>query len=365
MRIEKKKNHSEELLHAADKLIKRIQKADEMEAAEVEASFRVVMGRVRKEKFVPSYRRIYRWTAAAAVIAIALFGYLYEISEEQPSTTFDIALLDQNPLSISDNEVTLVTDQSAMNLKDSTSLEYDKTGASNAQQYLLNKINQVAQSEKTKTHQIIVPKGKRANVTLSDGTKIYVNSGSKIIYPELFEGDKREVLVEGEVYLEVAANKKCPFIVKTRNFDIEVLGTAFNICAYREEKDASVVLVHGSVEVTTENKSKKQLKPNQLMSIHGNQASISQVDVSEYISWKDNLLLMERKSLSQIFAKLERYYGCTISSSQEIASMSLSGKLDLHSSITNVMDNLCLLLSLDYTVNNNQEFIVSFKKESL
>lgn len=361
MKKEKQKNHSEELLDTANKLIRRIQQADEIEASEVEDSFRIVMQWVQESKPAPTRRHIHWWSAvAAAVIAIAVCGYLYERSEELPTTTFNITLLDHHTPSTTDSEVTLITNQSTMNLKDSTSLEYDKTGASNAQQYLLNESNQVAQSE-NKTHQMVVPKGKRANVTLSDGTKIYINSGSRVIYPELFDKEKREILIEGEVYLEVAANKGRPFIVKTRSFEIEVLGTAFNVCAYRDERAASVVLVNGSVEVTTENKNRTGLKPNQLMSIEENKTSICQVDVSEYISWKENQLLIEQKSLSTIFTKLERYYGYKISCSPKVASMALSGKLDLHSSVSHVMDNLCLLLSLEYTINSEKEIIVSQK----
>lgn len=183
----------------------------------------------------------------------------------------------------------LITDNQAMNLKNDASLKYDTLGSSNIQQYALNtKISQ-ASSVKNEMHQIMVPNGKRADITFSDGTRIYINSGSKVIYPDIFEERKREILVEGEVYLDVAKRKDCPFVVKTREFDIRVLGTSFNVCAYREDEAASVVLVRGSVEVTTENKSKVRLAPNQLVDIKGNKTQVRKVDVSEYISWKDNL----------------------------------------------------------------------------
>lgn len=157
-------------------------------------------------------------------------------------------------------------------------------------------------------------------------------------------------MVEGEVYLDVAKRKDCPFVVKTREFDIRVLGTSFNVCAYREDEAASVVLVRGSVEVTTENKSKVRLAPNQLVDIKGNKTQVRKVDVSEYISWKDNLLLLHQRPVGDVLKKLERYYGCKIRYDAEITTLSLSGKLDLQTDITNVMDNLCLSLSLHYTI---------------
>lgn len=78
---------------------------------------------------------------------------------------------------------------------------------------------------------------------------MYINSGSHVIYPSDFDKDKREILVEGEVYLEVAKDPKRPFFVKTKDFDVKVLGTTFNVSAYKDDAIASVVLVEGKVEV--------------------------------------------------------------------------------------------------------------------
>ena len=270
-------------------------------------------------------------------------------------------LLESDLLAGLRDEVILITDNQAMNLKNDASLKYDTLGSSNIQQYALNtKISQ-ASSVKNEMHQIMVPNGKRADITFSDGTRIYINSGSKVIYPDIFEERKREILVEGEVYLDVAKRKDCPFVVKTREFDIRVLGTSFNVCAYREDEAASVVLVRGSVEVTTENKSKVRLAPNQLVDIKGNKTQVRKVDVSEYISWKDNLLLLHQRPVGDVLKKLERYYGCKIRYDAEITTLSLSGKLDLQTDITNVMDNLCLSLSLHYTINDKDEIYVSLK----
>ena len=128
-------------------------------------------------------------------------------------TELDIALLNDTT-SICGDEVILITDNQAMNLKNDASLKYDTLGSSNIQQYALNtKISQ-ASSVKNEMHQIMVPNGKRADITFSDGTRIYINSGSKVIYPDIFEERKREILVEGEVYLDESKRKDCPFVVK-------------------------------------------------------------------------------------------------------------------------------------------------------
>lgn len=93
---------------------------------------------------------------------------------------------------------------------------------------------------------------------------MYVNAASHVIYPSVFNDDKREIAVEGEVFLEVAHNPKVPFIVKTKGLDVKVLGTVFNVTAY-EADDISVVLVNGRVEVNSSAKEKMILNPSQMV----------------------------------------------------------------------------------------------------
>lgn len=352
--------YSDEFRKTVQNLTEKIREADEMEAVDIEESFRKVMDRVEKSKRAPHRHHIYGWSlsVAAAIGLILVMGWWNIRTEE--TTGLDIALLNDTTAICSD-EVTLIADNQAMNLKNDASLKYDTLGSSNIQQYALNAKVARTSSLKSEMQQIRVPDGKRADITFSDGTRIYINSGSKVIYPGTFEEQRREILVEGEVYLDVAKKKNCPFIVKTREFDIRVLGTSFNVCAYNDDEASSVVLVHGSVEVTTENKNKVRLAPNQLMDIKGNKTQVREVDVSEYISWKDNLLLLQQRPVGDVLKKLERYYGCKIRYDAEIAVMALSGKLDLQADITDVMDNLCLSLSLHYTVINKNEIYVSLK----
>ena len=211
-------------------------------------------------------------------------------------------------------------------------------------------------------HTLHIPRGMNKLLVLPDSSRVWLNAESTLQYPESFDGKKqREVYLKGEGYFEVTKDAEHPFMVKTDALKTQVLGTSFNVCAYREDEAASVVLVRGSVEVTTENKSKVRLAPNQLVDIKGNKTQVRKVDVSEYISWKDNLLLLHQRPVGDVLKKLERYYGCKIRYDAEITTLSLSGKLDLQTDITNVMDNLCLSLSLHYTINDKDEIYVSLK----
>lgn len=353
--------NSDEFRKTVQRLAEKIREADELESVDVEKSFQNVMKRVERGKRVSHRRPIYRWSLSiAAAIGLILVMIRWSTHTDE-GTGLDMALLLNDTTSICGDEVILITNNQAVNLKNEASLKYDTLGSSNIQQYALNTKISRASSVKNEMHQIMVPNGKRVDITFSDGTRIYINSGSRVVYPDIFEERKREILVEGEVYLDVAKRKDCPFVVKTREFDIRVLGTSFNVCAYREDETSSVVLVCGSVEVTTENKDKVRLSPNQLVDIKGNKTQVRKVDVSEYISWKDNLLLLHQRPVGDVLKKLERYYGCKIRYDAEITTLSLSGKLDLQTDIADVMNNLCLSLSLHYTINDKNEIYVSLK----
>lgn len=360
MKENKSSYRSDELQKAAQKLTQRIWETAEVNDHDIDQSFRNMMGRVERAQSRSKRYLLYGWIASAvAVIGIVLAATWWEEKKEAYSG-LDFALLNDTTV-VNTDEVTLIAGHQAMNLKNEAFLTYDASGSSNIRQHALNQHATPTILSENEIHMIVVPAGKRAEIVFSDGTKMSVNSGSKVVYPGVFAEDKREIRVEGEVYLDVIKNPDRPFIVKTKGFDIRVLGTSFNVCAYGGEASASVVLVQGSVVVTTKNKREVQLKPNQLIDIEGNETSIHPVDVSEYISWKDYMLQVNRKSLTDIFKKLELYYGCKIQYDPEIASLSLTGKLDLLPAIEDVMENLCFSFALQYTIGPSKEIYVSLK----
>ena len=96
---------------------------------------------------------------------------------------------------------------------------------------------------------LIVPYGKRSQLQLADGSKVWLNSGSKLVYPVTFEGKRREVYIEGEAIFDVAHNAKQPFIVLSKDHEIEVLGTLFNVSNYLDDESISTTLKNGSVQI--------------------------------------------------------------------------------------------------------------------
>lgn len=190
--------------------------------------------------------------------------------------------------------------------------------------------------------QLIVPKGKRSTITFSDGTKMWINSGSKILYPQTFAADKREIYVDGEVFIEAAKDKNRPLIVHTEKMDVQVLGTSFNVMAYRKGQMASVVLVDGKVEVQTNTENKIVLSPDQLLEFVQGKTKVSNVDVYDYICWKDGLMKFDGTPLDVILFRLSNYYDVNLIFDSYMSEIKCVGKLDLNEDINKVLNTIAL-----------------------
>jgi ferric-dicitrate binding protein FerR (iron transport regulator) len=210
-------------------------------------------------------------------------------------------------------------------------------------------------SSQVSINTIVVPRGKRANITFTDGTTLWLNSGSSAVYPVEFTGRKREVYIKGEGYLEVAHDESRPFIVKTDQMDIQVLGTSFNICAYPEDASTKVVLVEGKVVARCTNNPEVILLPNQMISFSNEtkKTDVTEVNVEDYISWKDGWLLCNSEELGSLVEKLERYYDQKIIFSDEAVRLyRLSGKLDLKDDLNQVLQVIATTAPVEIQVKN-------------
>lgn len=160
-----------------------------------------------------------------------------------------------------------------------------------------------------KYHTLTVPVGGEYHFTLADGTRVWVNSASEVRFPNCFSGERREIYVKGEVYLEVARDEKHPFIVYTGENEVRVLGARFNLTAYPDEQKVITTLVEGSVEFRND-QSSVRLKPGEqsVLNRATNKLEKQKVDVSIYTSWVSGTYEYERSPLSDITRQLSRWY---------------------------------------------------------
>jgi ferric-dicitrate binding protein FerR (iron transport regulator) len=161
---------------------------------------------------------------------------------------------------------------------------------------------------------IKVPAGQRSNVILSDGTNVWLNALSTLKYPSVFKKGKREILLDGEAYLEVAHNKDAPFIVHTRKCNVQVLGTKFNIEAYSKSNKFETSLMEGSVRVSLarDNSRSVILSPNMKVDLLGGQFVVSSIDDIGQYRWKDGLICFRDYTFSEIMATFEKYFDVKI-----------------------------------------------------
>lgn len=202
--------------------------------------------------------------------------------------------------------------------------------------------------------QLRVPYGKRAFLTLSDGTTLWVNTGTTVIYPTTFAKDKREIFVEGEVFAEVYHDAKRPFIIKTDQLDVLVLGTVFNVSAYKEDKQTNVVLVSGSVNVKPKNGKATIIKPNQLFAYTDQASTLRNVDVENFTSWHDGNYIFHNEPIENILLRLSRYYNVTMKLPTSASGISCSGKLELKDELSQLLNGLSEITSMSFSEKNNE-----------
>ena len=164
-------------------------------------------------------------------------------------------------------------------------------------------------------NKIVVPPGQRANLTLSDGTNVWLNARTKIVYPAVFNKSVRQVAVDGEAYFDVAKDKKRPFIVETGKCNMEVLGTKFNVEGYSDKDDFEVTLMEGSVRVASRIGlgDTLMLKPDSKACLQKD-GRLKVIPVDDYnpYRWKEGLICFRNESFLSIMNDLEKYFGVSI-----------------------------------------------------
>lgn len=300
--------------------------------------------------------------AAACLILISFlyFSYYY-------STDNTLERIAQAEISAGEDAVIVLSDGSTHNLSSKESaIEYSADGTEiivKDHQLESEKLANVQAEEGLAVNQIVVPFGHRHSIVLSDGTKVQLNSGSQLVFPADFKGNTREVFLKGEGYFEVTKNKGKPFVVKTKFVDLKVTGTSLNISSYQDEQIVTTVLVEGRVAVYGNKRlfggSKVELKPGQgcFYSVENSNSVVKEVDVNDFISWKDGLFLFKDQELVDVVNRVKKYYNKNIQiEGSELSHTLISGKLVLTEEFEKVMNNLTLTLEASYEKDDGNTY---------
>lgn len=324
----------------------------------IEQSLKMTKERInRQDPVSPSQKKAHRgnpksfsvvqkkhyWIAAACVTAAVISSLLFFRSSPEHSGE-TAAYIGQTMPS---DDIRLISGANITRLNQNSHISLKEDG-----QVAL--INDNRQSEvilsKKEMNRLIVPYGKRSTLELSDGTKVWMNSGTELEFPSEFKGATREIHLKGEIYIEVAPMKGKPFYVRTFDFDVQVFGTRFNVSAYPGKAEKTVVLAEGKVEVDIPGKGKSGLLPEEMLRIDDYGMQKEKADVEKYICWKDGILIFHKTPISDVLQKIGRYYNVSFDDfSDDLLSVkTCTGKLHLSDNLDEVLMSVAVLSETIY-----------------
>lgn len=268
--------------------------------------------------------RFRRITAAACVIlllAVGAFVWFKHPAEKTVARTKSGNKLYKNDVSPGGNKAVLtLADGSTINLNDTPNGTLAQQGdvkvikANGSVHY-----NASSAADNFLYNTVSTPKGGKYRVELADGTVVWLNAASSLYFPTAFSGRERRVEITGEAYFEVAQNKALPFIVGVNGAEVRVLGTHFNIMAYREESSLKTTLLEGSVKFVT-GESANILEPGQqLQLLESGQARVEKaVDLEEVMAWKNGIFHFGGTDIGTVMRQLARWYDVDVIYSPKI-----------------------------------------------
>jgi hypothetical protein len=324
----------------------------------------------RKVRII-KFRKSLSWAASILLIlSVGTFGYLNFLGKEssyQFVSSETVTQRNEARIILSDGEeIALYSHNSIIELNSNNELVIDNESVIDLYQKEINGGNGIHMNE------VVIPYGKRSELLLSDGTKVWINAGSRLAFPTKFTKKNRKVFLDGEAYFEVAKNEQRSFIVNADEIDIKVLGTQFNVSAYPVDKNIETVLIEGSIALSNHKyfargRNEVLLKPYQRATFDKENKYIVVVDEPDanvYIAWTEGWLKFSQESLQSVFTKLERYYNIEITTPINFPSSEIiTGKLDLKESLEEVMQALSDVAKLDYRISQNKIIINKKMKE--
>ncbi len=300
-----------------------------------------------------NYRLIFRYAAVFVLLAtVGSMAYYFMSPNSRHDFVSSYAQQDFKETTL------LLGNGKKVNIKSQQAeIKYDSNGTSLLVDNDL--VDKGVESKGTEMNELTVSFGKQAKIVLADNTTVWLNAGSRLIYPSRFRESKRKVQLQGEAFFKVSKDKTKPFIIETGNSNIKVLGTSFNVKAYPDEQIEETVLVEGSVSLNIGKTSfgkEVMLKPEQRVVVSGtdNTYAVSKVDVENYTSWINGLFEFKDEPLSAVLTRISRYYHINIKWADNADARKISGKLDLKDDYQRVLHALAVISNGDYSEKDKE-----------
>ena len=329
-------------------------------AREVKLDFNVLRKKLRKH----SSLQVWYGVAAAVVILLSVGGMLLwnsgEIEEKPVQVAKKVTIQPGKSQAIlvlsSGEEVAMGNVSRQLEEKDGTSVVVSETGRISYQS--AEGKGGITKDTARVMNRLVIPRGGEFNLTLSDGTRVWLNAETELRYPVQFNGKERVVYLKGEAYFEVSKNKEKPFLVQVDDMSVKVYGTEFNVNTYNK---IETVLVTGSVGMNQGGK-EVLLKPNQkgVFDQVSGKITVEDVDVLAYVSWKNGDFIFRNESLNSIMDKLSRWYGLEVLYQDAgLQDVRLSGNLKRYKDVRELFVSFEKISDARFKVQGNKVIVSS------
>ena len=384
----------EELIILADKILNKeaseaeintyntwyndLQQSGEILISDEEAQKSILYARILSviDKDLPAERngantlkhKIRIWSAAAAAVAaMAICIYFFNAApntDKNKSTdlvagskvikpgrnTAKLTLANGKSIELSEAKTGVVIDVSGLKYADETKIT-STTGNDIKDGGIMN---------------VATPRGGTYQIILSDGSKVWLNAASSIKFPASFIGEKRRsVELVGEAYFEIAKNANQKFVVTTKNQEVEVLGTHFNVNSYLDERDVKTTLLEGSVRVSLSKQeglgSEVVLNPGQQSVVSTSKLSVTSVDVNDIVAWKEGKFVFVRENVTSIMNKIARWYDVEIIYEGDVRRKALGGSVSRFKNVSEVLEMLSATKAVQFRIEGRNVIVMPFK----
>lgn len=327
-----------------------------------------IFNSIHRDKSRKKKNRYLLGSVAASVVVMVCYGFLFYNSSPKAPSILEFVNTTGAMESKSDKVVLLLGgDENVKIDEEITNIQYSNNGQDVTIGSTKTVNQEVVENNLPVYNTLMVPYGKRSKIALSDGSTVWLNSGSRMVYPAAFKGDRREVYIEGEAIFEVAHNKDQPFIVVSQDQEIEVLGTVFGVTNYLDEHSINTVLKSGSVQISYNTNvtsstavDKMKISPGTKASYNKRTKSIisEKVNVDTYFSWREGFLVFKNNDLEYIMKRISRYYNVKINIGENVSTTeTFSGYLDLNEDMQKVIESIKESTNIKYQLMENEILI--------
>ena len=316
----------------------------------------IIKGKIKKDQKREKRKKYFIKTLKYAAIFVAVFSisHFYTLNQINSTEISEVIIPD-------DDEVFIENEKGEIFLIEKTdSIEISKNSYKESNRIVYEE--NILETEKVEFHTITVPYGKRFNLKLSDGTDVYLNSGTLMKYPVSFLPDQtRSVYIEGEAFFNVEKATNSIFEVRSNQIIASVYGTKFNFKNFSEDFSSDIVLVEGSLGISNENSNDiNMLSPGYKASIDKEIFNISKSKVNSkiYTSWVDGDVIFRNETFEQIIQKLQRLYNITIINNSKISNQLFNASINVEKEkIEEVLGYFNKIYNIDFQIFNNKIII--------